>query len=251
MAVPSSGGKAKAGARREVRWARKPKRGSKRPLWKRAVLWLVTALAAWLVLCLLSLVLMKWVTPPVTMVQAQRRVESWFAKGKYEKRRTAVELRRISAHLQHAVIAAEDGRFYQHRGIDFDELGKIYEDVVEDGEPIRGGSTITQQLVKNLFFTTHGNPLRKVAEFGLAPAADWILGKQRVLELYLNVIEWGPGVYGAEAAARYHYRTSAASVNRDQAARLAAVIPLPRRRRPARMDKYSAIIERRMAMMGW
>jgi len=248
--VPSRGGK-KGAPQREVRWARKEKRQSKRPLWRRLVLWLVKAFCAWFALCLLSLVLMKWVTPPVTMVQAQRRVESWFAKGKYEKRRTTVELKRISAHLQHAVIAAEDGRFYQHRGIDFDELGKIYEDVVDDGEPIRGGSTITQQLVKNLFFTTHANPFRKVAEFGMAPAADWILGKQRVLELYLNVIEWGPGVYGAEAAARYHYHTSAAAVTRDQAVRLAAVIPLPRRRRPARMDKYSAIIEQRMAMMGW
>lgn len=226
-------------------------RSAKRPFWKQLTLWLVQAFVAWLVLCLLSLVLMKWVTPPVTMVQAQRRVESWFAKGKYEKRRATVELRRISPHLQHAVIAAEDGRFYQHRGIDFQELGKIYVDVLEDGERIRGGSTITQQLVKNLFFTTHANPMRKVAEFGLAPAADWILGKQRVLELYLNVIEWGPGVYGAEAAARYHYRTSASALNRDQAVRLAAVIPLPRRRRPARMDKYAAIIEGRMVRTGW
>lgn len=219
--------------------------------WTRALRWTLALVAAWAAGCLLSLVLMKWVMPPVTMVQAQRRVESWFAKGKYEKRRERVALRRISPQLQHAVIAAEDGRFYQHHGIDFEELGKIYEDVVEDGEGLRGGSTITQQLVKNLFFTTHGNPLRKAAEFGLAPAADWILGKQRVLELYLNVIEWGPGVYGAEAAARYHYRTSAAALSRDQAARLAAVIPSPRRRRPARMDKYAGVIERRMAAMGW
>ncbi|MEP7365585.1 MAG: monofunctional biosynthetic peptidoglycan transglycosylase [Acidobacteriota bacterium] len=240
-----------AAGRREVRWARPKKRVRTRLSWRRILLWLVMAFVAWFGLCLASLVLMKWVTPPVTMVQAQRRVESWFGKGKYEKRQTVVELKRISPELQHAVIAAEDGRFYQHHGIDFEELGKIYEDVVEDGEPIRGGSTITQQLVKNLFFTTHGNPLRKVAEFGMAPAADWILGKQRVLELYLNVIEWGPGVFGAEAAARYHYKTSAAALNRDQAARLAAVIPLPRRRRPARMDSYAGIIEKRMAMMGW
>lgn len=250
--MPARGGKARAAAGKARRaGSRLHTRLNRGPLWRRALQWTLFVFLAWTAACLSSLVLMKWITPPVTMVQAQRRVESWFAKGKYQKRHATVPLRKISPHLQHAVIAAEDGRFYQHHGIDFDELGKIYEDVVEDGERLRGGSTITQQLVKNLFFTTHGNPLRKVAEFGLAPAADRILGKQRVLELYLNVIEWGPGVYGAEAAARFHYRASAAALGRDQSARLAAVIPSPRRRRPARMDKYAAIIDRRMASMGW
>ena len=218
---------------------------------RRLLRWALLALAAFYLFFGLLLLMLRWVDPWTTSVQMQRRVESWSGAKKYQKRYRFVPLQRISRHLQHAVIAAEDGRFYQHHGIDFAELGKIYEDVVEDGEGLRGGSTITQQLVKNLFFTTHGNPLRKAAEFGLAPAADWILGKQRVLELYLNVIEWGPGVYGAEAAARYHYRTSAAALSRDQAARLAAVIPSPRRRRPARMDRYAGVIERRMAAMGW
>lgn len=250
--MPPKSGKARAAAGKTRRaWGRARARANRGSWWRRILQWAALLLVLWFGACLASLVLMKWVTPPVTMVQAQRRVESWFATAKYEKRQTRVELRKISPHLQHAIIAAEDGRFYQHRGIDFAELEKIYEGVLEDGERIRGGSTITQQLVKNLFFTTHGNPLRKVAEFGLAPAADWILGKQRVLELYLNVIEWGPGVYGAEAAARYHYQTSAAVIGREQAARLAAVIPSPRRRRPARMDKYAGIIERRMSMMGW
>jgi len=248
--VAAGKARATAGRARRAGW-RIAARLNRGPLWRRILQWTVFLFAVWAASCLFSLFLMKWITPPVTMVQAQRRVESWFAKGKYEKRQSTVPLRRISPQLQHAVIAAEDGRFYQHHGIDFEELEKIYEDIVEDGERIRGGSTITQQLVKNLFFTTHGNPLRKVAEFGLAPAADFILGKQRVLELYLNLIEWGPGVYGAEAAARFHYRSSAAALGREQATRLAAVIPSPRRRRPARMDKYAAIIDRRMAMMGW
>lgn len=249
--MPSSAAKSRAAAKARRLTGRTRTILNRGPLWRRVLQWSAFALLLWACSCLASLVLMKWITPPVTMVQAQRRVESWFAKGKYEKRQATVPLRKISPQLQHAVIAAEDGRFYQHHGIDFEELGKIYEDVVEEGERIRGGSTITQQLVKNLFFTTHGNPLRKVAEFGLAPAADFILGKQRVLELYLNVIEWGPGVFGAEAAARYHYRASAATLGREQATRLAAVIPSPRRRRPARMDKYAAIIDRRMSMMGW
>jgi monofunctional biosynthetic peptidoglycan transglycosylase len=85
----------------------------------------------------------------------------------------------------------------------------------------------------------------------LAPAADLILGKRRTLELYLNVVEWGPGVFGAEAAARAWYGVSAASLTRDQAARLAAILPAPRRRKPARMNRYSADIERRMSQMGW
>src|SRR5262249_17473647 len=107
-------------------------------------------------------------------------------------------------------------------------------------------STIAQQLVKNLFFTTHRNPLRKVFELTLAPAAVLILGRERLLELYLNEVEWGPGVYGAEAAAQYHYRTSAAQLGAGQAARPAAVLPGPRSHTPSQMDAYSAIILTRM-----
>jgi monofunctional biosynthetic peptidoglycan transglycosylase len=106
-------------------------------------------------------------------------------------------------------------------------------------------------LVKNLFFTTHRNPVRKVAEFGLAPAAELLLGKERILELYLNSVEWGPGVFGAEAAARYHYGVGAGALSREQAARLAACLPAPRRRRPGAMHQYGGIILTRMAQMGW
>ena len=181
----------------------------------------------------------------------QRRVEAMFSRGSYHKRYKFVPLDRISSNLQHAVISAEDGRFYQHHGIDWEQVEKVAEESAETGEIRRGASTITQQLVKNLFFTTHRNPLRKAFEYTLAPMADWILGKRRELELYLNVIEWGPGVFGAEAAAEYHYRTTAAQLNRDQAARLAACLPAPRRRRPARMDRYSAAILDRMRQAGW
>lgn len=194
---------------------------------------------------------LRFVNPPTTGVQIQRRIESWFAKGKYTKRQEFVPLRRISSQLQHAVIAAEDGNFYRHYGIDWSQVQSAIEESAETGEPPRGASTIPQQLVKNLFFTTHRNPVRKAFEYTLAPMAVAILGRSRVLELYLNVIEWGPGVYGAEAAAEYHYHTSAAALNRDQAARLAAILPAPRRRRPERMNQYSAIIEDRMKLLGW
>ena len=104
--------------------------------------------------------------------------------------------------------------------------------------------------MKNLFLTTNRSMLRKAVEFTLAPAAELILSKRRILELYLNVIEWGPGVYGAEAAAHSWYGIPAARLNRDQAARLAAVIPSPLHRKPERMNSYSSEIERRMATDG-
>ena len=206
----------------------------------------LAAAAAWVVL---SLLVLRFIDPPTTGVQTQRRVESWFSKGKYVKRYEFVPLSRISTALQHAVIAAEDGKFYKHRGFDWAQMKDAVEDA--EAEHLRGASTISQQLVKNLFFTTHGSVVRKAAEFVIVPVAELILGKKRILELYLNVIEWGPGVYGAEAAARVHFRTTAARVNREQGARLAAVLPSPRRRKPARMDKYSAAILGRMTAVGW
>ena len=180
----------------------------------------------------------------------QRRVESWVGKGQYTKRRTYVPLSRISIQLQHAVISAEDGHYYKHHGIDWEQVQKAAQESVETGR-VRGASTITQQLVKNLFFTTHRNPIRKALEYTLAPMADFILGKQRALELYLNIVEWGPGIWGAEAAAGYHYRTTAAKLDRDQASRLAACLPSPRRWRPSFMDVYAADIRSRMAIVGW
>ena len=117
--------------------------------------------------------------------------------------------------------------------------------------PMRGASTLTQQLVKNLFLTTHRSYLRKALEYTLTPCAELLLEKQRIVELYLNVVEWGPGVYGAEAAARYYYQTSAAALTRERAAQLAAVLPAPRTRTPQRMDAASARILTRIQQMGW
>jgi monofunctional biosynthetic peptidoglycan transglycosylase len=208
-------------------------------------------IAAFYVFSLTALVAFRWVDPPVTMVQAQRRIEAWVRRKPYSKRQQWEPLARISPDLQHAVISAEDGRFFDHHGIDWKEVQKVVDKDVEDGRLGRGGSTITQQLVKNLFFTTSRSVLRKAVEFTLAPAADRILPKKRILELYLNVIEWGPGVYGAESAARIWYGIPAARVNREQAARLAALIPSPLRRRPARMNTYSAEILHRMNQTGW
>jgi monofunctional glycosyltransferase len=119
------------------------------------------------------------------------------------------------------------------------------------GGRTRGASTITQQLVKNLFFGTGRSILRKGAEFTLVPVAEVVLGKQRILEIYLNIVEWGPGVYGAESACHFYDGTSARNIGRQQAARLAAILPAPLKRRPERMNNYSALILERMRQMGW
>jgi monofunctional biosynthetic peptidoglycan transglycosylase len=230
---------------------RKSNRRAKRPLWKRLILACVLFLIGLHVFFAAALLSLRYINPPTTGVQIQRRVESLFTSGPYKKRYTFVPLRRISPQLQHAAIAAEDDNFYKHYGIDWGQVRQVIEDSADAGEVTRGASTITQQLVKNLFFTTHRNPLRKALEYTLAPMATLILGRNRVLELYLNVIEWGPGVYGAEAAAEYHYHTPAAALNREQAARLAAILPSPRRRKPERMNQYSAIILGRMRLLGW
>lgn len=231
--------------------SKKPARKGKRSWLRRILLAVLLLLIGFYGFIALSLLTLRVINPRFTGVQIQRRVESWMTHVKYQKRYHFVPLRDISRDLQHAVIAAEDSRFFQHHGFDWEEIQNAVNDDLEDGRS-RGASTITQQLVKNLYFTTHRSFLRKGIEFTIVPLAERILTKQRILELYLNVIEWGPaGIYGAEAAAQFHYHVSAAHVDREQAARLAAILPSPRRRRPARMTEYSAIIQDRMAKMGW
>ena len=192
----------------------------------------------------------RWIDPPTTAVQLQRHLQAWIGHTPYHKRYQFVPLGQISPDFQNAVIAAEDARFYQHHGFDWHAIQLAAENDIEGGR-VRGGSTLTQQLVKNLFFGTGRSILRKGAEFTLVPVAELVLGKRRILELYLNVVEWGPGVYGAESACRYYYRTSAQNVDRQESARLAAILPLPLKRRPDRMDHYSGLIQERMRQMGW
>jgi monofunctional glycosyltransferase len=226
------------------------KRKPQRRWLRRLLRWAVLSALAFYGLVALSLVALRWIDPPFTSVHAQRRIESWFQKGEYRKRYTFVPMDRIARNFQHAVVAAEDTRFFEHHGFDWKEVQAAVEDEM-DGGRWRGASTITQQLAKNLFFTTTRCPVRKVLEYAATPLVEVILSKRRILELYLNVVEWGPGVYGAEAAARYHYKTSASRIGREQGARLAALLPSPRRRHAARMNEYSARILERMSKMGW
>ena len=202
-------------------------------------------------LCAIGVLALRWIDPPTTMVQMERRLEALRRHHAYKKRYDFVPLARIAPVLQHAVISAEDGRFRQHHGFDWVEMQKVLEDDIKRGRLGRGGSTITQQLVKNLFLTTERSLIRKGAEFAVVPMVEALLSKDRILELYLNVIEWGPGIYGAQAASEYFYHVPASGVSREQAARLASIVPSPLKRKPERMNEYSEEILNRMARVGW
>jgi monofunctional biosynthetic peptidoglycan transglycosylase len=210
---------------------------------------LIAIASAWL-LAVLMLVAARWIDPPTTAVHLQRRLQALFHGAPYHERYRFIPLSQISPNLQHAVVAAEDARFYQHHGFDWQQI-QIAADEAMDGGRTRGASTLTQQLVKNLFFGTSRSFVRKGAEFTLVPVAELVLGKQRILELYLNVVEWGPGVYGADAASHAWYNSSARSLDTQRAARLAAILPAPLKRRPDRMNSYSSLILERMRQMGW
>jgi monofunctional biosynthetic peptidoglycan transglycosylase len=212
--------------------------------------WLALAIVGLWLLAALTVLAYRWIDPPTTAVHVERRFQAWTESKPYHARCDFIPLRQISPNLQHAVIAAEDARFYQHHGFDWQAIQLAADNDMEGGR-LRGGSTITQQLVKNLFFGTGRSILRKGAEASLVPVAELFLGKQRILELYLNEVEWGPAVYGADAASHYYYKTAPHNLDSYQAARLAAILPAPRRRRPERMNNYSALIEERERQMGW
>jgi monofunctional biosynthetic peptidoglycan transglycosylase len=228
----------------------RPKPPLRKDFLRSLVRWLAIGVVLVWSLAALILLAARWIDPPTTAVHIQRHLQAWIHRTPYHERYKFVPLSQISPDLQHAVIAAEDARFYQHRGFDWHEIHIAAEDDLE-GERTRGASTITQQLVKNLFFGTGRSVLRKGAEFTLVPVAEIVLGKRRILEIYLNVVEWGPGIYGAEAACRYYDGTEARNVSREQGARLAAILPAPLKRRPEHMNNYSALILERMRQMGW
>src|SRR5450631_1642063 len=194
--------------------------------------WLFIDVVLFWSLAALILVTARWIDPPTTAVHSQRRFQAWIHHKPYHERYKFIPLSQISPDLQHAVVAAEDAHFYQHHGFDWHEIEIAANDDLE-GDRTRGASTITQQLVKNLFFGTGRSVLRKGAEFILVPVAELVLGKRRILEIYLNVVEWGPGIYGADSACHYYDGTAARNTDRQQAARLAAILPAPLKRRPA------------------
>jgi monofunctional glycosyltransferase len=206
--------------------------GPKRTIWQRlrrllAIFALLGIVGPFVLILPLNLV-----QPATTMVMLRRTVQR-LADGKRPiyPRRDVVGRDELSPHLRRAVLASEDDRFYLHFGFDFEEIENALERA-RRGRRLRGASTITQQVAKNLFLWEGRSYVRKGLEAWLTLVLEICLSKERILDLYLNLAEWGDGVFGAEMAARTHYRKSAKNLTRDEAARLAAVLPSPLRWSP-------------------
>ncbi|MEX2490469.1 MAG: monofunctional biosynthetic peptidoglycan transglycosylase [Nitrospirales bacterium] len=176
--------------------------------------------------------------PKVTALMQQRKEEAKDTGNTLRIDYRWVSLSKIPKHVRMAVLVAEDGAFYSHAGVDWHEVWASVETNLEKGRIVRGGSTITQQLAKNLYLSTSRDPIRKLKELLITWMLEARLGKKRILELYLNIIEWGPGMFGIEAAAQRHFHKPASQLTREEAARLAAVIPSPLRRRPTDDNDY-------------
>lgn len=187
--------------------------------------------------------------PTATALMEIRRAQA-VEKGQPTRRKwTWVPLNRISTNLQRAVIAAEDASFVSHEGFDWEGIKDAALNNLEAGEMKRGGSTITQQLAKNLYLSSERSLLRKAQEALITRLLEHHLTKGRILELYLNIAEWGRGVYGAEAASRHHFGKSAAELTQDEAAWLAAMLPSPLRYDPIR--KTATLTRRHDRILRW
>lgn len=192
--------------------------------------WCARLVVGFVALSFAGVTLYHWVDPPVTPLMLLRVVEGAVAGSPVGIDRRWVDLGAVSPHLVRAVIAAEDARFFTHWGVDTKELERAVEyNDRQAGRRMRGASTITMQCARSVFLWPGRTWLRKAIEVWLAVLMEGLWGKRRILEVYLNVVEWGPGVYGAEAAARRSFGASAAALDPDEAALLAAALPAPRR----------------------
>lgn len=207
-------------------------------MWVRLLQLLRYGLALWLTL----LLLFAFLPVPYSAVMLERQLAAWWHQDpSYLRRHQWVPLSDISANLMQAVVAAEDQKFLSHGGFDLQAIEKAL-DYNSKGKKIRGASTISQQTAKNVFLWTGRSWLRKGLETGFTVLLEAVWGKSRILEVYLNSVEFGPGVYGAEAAAKRYFGTSASKLNRSQAALLAAVLPNPHR---FSVQKPSAYVTKR------
>ena len=225
---------------------------------KRILKWSVATAAlgfAYVAYAYLTLPDVRWLaeTNPTTTAFMELRVREAAGAGrKLQIRHRWVGYNQISANLRRAVIVTEDAAFYDHDGIDLVELKASFEKNWEEGQFLRGGSTITQQLAKNLYLSPSRNPVRKVKELLITRRLEAALSKRRIFEIYLNMIEWGDGIFGCEAAARAYFGGPCASLSLDQAALLAGAIINPREHSPAkptrRLLRRQQIILRRMGI---
>jgi monofunctional biosynthetic peptidoglycan transglycosylase len=215
-----------------------------RSRWQRLRRFLLVAAVVGLVAPFVLVLPLNFIQPPTTAMMLTRFVGRWSAgKQPAYPRRVTIARDAIAPSLRRAVLAAEDDRFYLHEGFDLEEIGEAVARR-RRGDRLRGASTITQQVAKNLFLWEGRSFVRKGLEAYLTLVLEICLSKERILDLYLNLAEWGDGVFGAEMAARAHFRTSARRLTSDQAALLAAILPAPRRWSP-----HGAIAQRRAAII--
>lgn len=194
-----------------------------------------------------------WFNPSTSAFMEERLEVLQQNDPKAALRHQWVPYEKISINLKRALIASEDAKFLDHDGFDWEAMQKAYEKNVKKGKVVAGGSTISQQLAKNLFLSGRRTPWRKIEEALITLMIENVMSKRRIFEIYLNVIEWGNGVFGAQAAARYYYGVSAANLTPEQAARLAAMVPKPRfydrvRETPL-LERRTAIILDRMGQV--
>ena len=193
--------------------------------------------------------------PDLTAVMKERIRQARARDERYKIVQAFVPLSRISPSIVHAVIVGEDGTFYENDGVDWYEVRQSFKKDWKDGRIVRGSSTITMQLAKNLWFSTSRDPLTKLNEVISAFMLDHYLTKNRIMELYLNYIEFGRGIFGVEAASRFYFHESASQLSREQAARLEAIVPSPIRHSPNSSSRFvtfrTNILLIRMEARGW
>lgn len=192
---------------------------------------LVRWCAAGIVLFVLLLITLRFINPPMTALILLRSIEYGVSGRDVPRQWSWRSIDEIPTHVQRAVVTSEDARFMEHWGVDLSSAIDAFQNT-RSTRPPRGASTITMQTVKNLFLWPGRSYIRKGIEVLIAPVLELLWGKRRILEVYLNVIEFGEGIYGIEAAARHHYRKSAAGLSPYEAASLAAILPSPRRITP-------------------
>jgi monofunctional biosynthetic peptidoglycan transglycosylase len=219
----------------------------------RLVLLLVAAVVIYQFWIFGNVVWWIWFNPSTSAFMEERLVVLQQKNPDAVLRHQWVPYERISINLKRALIAAEDAKFLDHDGFDWEAIQKAYEKNLKKGKVVAGGSTISQQLAKNLFLSGRRTPWRKAEEAMITLMMENVMSKRRIFEIYLNIIEWGNGVFGAQAAARYYYGVSAANLGPEQAARLAAMVPKPRfydkvRETPL-LDRRTGIILERMSQV--
>lgn len=226
----------------------------RRPLLRRIwrVVWITTLCL--ILLPVVLLVVYKWVNPPLTPLMVQRFFQQLGEEGRdVNFERDYVSIDEISPNLVTAVISSEDGRFMRHKGFDIPQLKQSYREN-KQGRRVRGGSTISMQTAKNAFLPHKRSYLRKGLEASFTIGIEKLWGKERIMEVYLNIIEFGDGIYGCEAASQHYFGHSAKTLSRHEAAQLAVTLPLPLKRNPGHQTpffkKQTSVVEGRMSKYG-